>query len=261
MDKQTIGQFGWIVVVSMIIAIILTFATPFGESLADSLIGLVRGQSEQANDAYTNENMKEYSDDMNELFDASASYDAGLYEHNVSNQVFTWEELVSRRYIAISDGGDEKTIVLEKNDLTKKLNGDVIINDNITNISSSTFSDCSLINAIRLGSQTKTVGSNAFANCEKLERFVGNNSLGAIPTNMFLNCSSLKSISFSHSVKSIASNAFSGCSNLKTIDFYGMKSEFKTLINSSSLSSNDKSVLKKVTITCNDGKVKGSELF
>ena len=55
MDKQTIIQYSWILIVSMIIVTLMAFATPLGEAFGESVVNLVAKQTQQLGNAYTEE--------------------------------------------------------------------------------------------------------------------------------------------------------------------------------------------------------------
>ena len=102
MDKVTLGQYGWIIVVALVLTALFVLATPLGTSVADSVITLIRGTAIFSNEAYSDESIKEQSDYMNDLFDYSESLQPGLYMHkDAATLALTWEEYVENSYISI----------------------------------------------------------------------------------------------------------------------------------------------------------------
>ena len=43
MDKETLSHYGWVVIVVLIAAVMIAFATPFGTYVGDSVVETVRG--------------------------------------------------------------------------------------------------------------------------------------------------------------------------------------------------------------------------
>ena len=43
MDKETFSSYGWIVITVIVIAIMISFATPFGQFIVDAVKGVLEG--------------------------------------------------------------------------------------------------------------------------------------------------------------------------------------------------------------------------
>ena len=51
MDKETFSSYGWIVITVIVIAIMIAFATPFGEFIRDAVQGILDNFQGTANEA------------------------------------------------------------------------------------------------------------------------------------------------------------------------------------------------------------------
>ena len=224
MDKVTLGQYGWIIVVALALTTLFMLATPLGTSFADSIITLIRGTSIFSNEAYSDESIKEQTDYMNDLFDYSDSLQPGLYMHNdPATQVFTWKEYVENSYISINAKGE--TVAKSK---TSKTNGDLIMGDDVIAIGGSTFSNSPSLYLVRLGVATKVVKYSAFSDCVNLRTFRSNKHLTTIEANVFKNNYNLQNVFLKDELVSIGHDAFSGCYKLKQINYSGTDRTCKT---------------------------------
>ena len=54
MDKETFSSYGWIVITVIVIAIMIAFATPFGEFIVDAVKTVLNDFQGEASDALSN---------------------------------------------------------------------------------------------------------------------------------------------------------------------------------------------------------------
>lgn len=94
----------------------------------------------------------------------------------------------------------------------------VVIDDGITTIGESAFTNCVGIKSLRIPSTVTTVGESAFQGCTNLIGVSLGNGLTNIPANMFQSCVKIKSITIPDSVTSIGESAFQSCENLTNIE-------------------------------------------
>ena len=106
----------------------------------------------------------------------------------------------------------------------------VEIPSHITIIGDYAFKDCSSIESITIPSSVTSIGSYAFSGCRSLTTvtFGENSQLESIGSYAFYDCSSLTSITIPSSVTSIGSYAFSGCRSLTTVTF-GENSQLESI--------------------------------
>ncbi|WP_308618923.1 leucine-rich repeat protein [uncultured Eubacterium sp.] len=103
----------------------------------------------------------------------------------------------------------------------------VTIEDGITSISHSAFSNCSSLKTITIPNSVTYIEDSAFSNCSNLIDITIPEGVTTIGTYAFSNCSSLKTITIPNSVTYIGSDAFYGCDSLETVYFEGYKAKWK----------------------------------
>lgn len=101
------------------------------------------------------------------------------------------------------------------------LNGEPVINliipDNVTQISSYAFYNCSSLTTVTIPSSVKSIGGFAFYGCNSLTAVTIPDGITSIGNSMFYNCTSLTAVTIPNSITSIGSNAFYGCNNLNSV--------------------------------------------
>ncbi len=66
MDKQTLSNYGWLVIVTLILAVMLALATPFGEYVGNGVVSVVNGFIGSSNQAMDDDNIGSMSNIWNE---------------------------------------------------------------------------------------------------------------------------------------------------------------------------------------------------
>ena len=93
----------------------------------------------------------------------------------------------------------------------------VTIEDGITKIGMSIFSDCTALESVSIPSSVTSIGDRAFEYCTSLESITIPDSVTSIGANAFEYCTSLESITIPDSVTSIGDTAFEYCTSLESI--------------------------------------------
>ena len=93
----------------------------------------------------------------------------------------------------------------------------IIIDDGVTTIGWSAFSDCRSLTSVTIPNSVTTIGNNAFNGCSSLTSVTIPNSVTTIREYTFDNCSSLTSVTIPNSVTTIGGWAFSICSSLTSV--------------------------------------------
>ena len=94
----------------------------------------------------------------------------------------------------------------------------VIIDDGVTTIGNSAFSECKSLTSINIPNSVKTIGDYAFSMCTALTSINIPNSVKTIRNSAFSYCTALTSINIPNSVRTIRMNAFSYCTALTSIN-------------------------------------------
>lgn len=105
----------------------------------------------------------------------------------------------------------------------------VNIEDGITSISRSAFSNCSSLKTITIPNSVTYIGDSAFSNCSSLIDVTIPEGITLIENRTFFNCSSLKTITIQNSVTRIGYDAFYGCDSLETVYFEGYKAKWNKI--------------------------------
>ncbi len=245
MDKESITQYAWIIIAVLVFAALVVFATPIGEDFSVSFISLIKGQQKEVNSVYSEDSIKEQTEYMEQLFDATDTLQAGLYVHGDSTQyTHTWAELKYYDIILVSDN---KITGTNNKD---KLSGDLILDENITEIQTNSFHQCNNLILVRLGLRVNKINTYAFDSCQNLQTFIASEGLRIIDSYAFSYCDNLKNVYLNRDIYSIGDSVFSGCDNLKVVYYDGTMSEWNDVIKDTAF--DDSSVEK---IICTDGEI------
>ena len=160
---------------------------------------------------------------------AQYTIDAGLYDPDTNELVYSWGELISNNMISVDNGvlmGNDPTMAgrLVIANTVSSIGAEAFKNyDNLTSvllsssvktIGESAFEDSDLT-AVALGGGVETIGSRAFADCCNLSGTLAiPNSVITIENNAFFCCCSLENLKLGNSVQTIGSYAFASCCNL-----------------------------------------------
>ena len=76
MDKQTLSNYGWLVIVTLILAVMLALATPFGTYVGDAVVSVANGYVGASNNAMDDDNISSLEQQWNEkLMSNDGKYD------------------------------------------------------------------------------------------------------------------------------------------------------------------------------------------
>ena len=59
MDRNTLSRYGWIIIVTLVLAVMMAFATPFGTYVGDGVVSVANGIVGTSNDATAEENISQ----------------------------------------------------------------------------------------------------------------------------------------------------------------------------------------------------------
>ena len=99
----------------------------------------------------------------------------------------------------------------------KKVEGDLVIPNNVTSIGEYAFRGCSGLTSVTIPDSVTSIGERAFYNCDGLTDVTIGNGVTSVGKYAFYNCSGLTSVTIGNGVTSIGSEAFYGCSSLESI--------------------------------------------
>ena len=81
MDKQTLSNYGWLVIVTLILAVMLALATPCGTYVGDAVVSVANGFVGTSNEAIDEDNIAINQDKWEDKFDYNG---LSNYNHNAS---------------------------------------------------------------------------------------------------------------------------------------------------------------------------------
>ena len=132
--------------------------------------------------------------------------------------------MISDQYIVITTDG-----LAYNGENTKNIIGDYVMQDEIKEIATNTFANCSGLTLVRLGSNTVKIGTSSFQNCKKLKTFISCENLETINASAFEGCSSLRLVYLNKGLKTISGKAFASCPELTMIKFRGTMEEWNAI--------------------------------
>ena len=213
MDKNLTNTFGWIVVASLVVIVIIALATPFGDYIGTSFIDYAtagKQLGDNANNSFQDQ-QNEYNKDMNE--GSFATYiESGLYNpsskyntneaYDADHEILTnnWDKLIIGEYIMFDNASIKSgDAALDSN----KFFGDLVIDNSILTIKDNGFKDCTGLTSVYFKNITQ-IGKNAFQGCKNIKSIY-------ISTNQLI----------------VNDEAFKDCKRLKDSYFNGPREQFK----------------------------------
>ena len=196
MDRNTLSRYGWIIIVTLVLAVMMAFATPFGKFAGQSFLGITDSYIETGEKAVSEENIQK-NEDMwnNEIASLQGHTNYTTQEIANSDNMFFIGATKPEYVIAIFNE-DFTSVTITKN--TSSSDGKVMSWNPGTGMSPMQQHADTLTSAtIKEG--VKNVGQVA-ADC------------GA-----FYNCTNLKTVRFMKGIENIEQDAFAKCSSLEEV--------------------------------------------
>ena len=249
MDKETLSNYGWIVILVLILAVLLALATPFGNFIADGFKAAYIGFFQTGENAL---GIVIPGSDNEEIDTNTQTFVPGLYQtgtitkyqsgEDVSALLITpWDELVSNDVIHVDNGivYTNVDIYSGANSSSDTLAGDLLMptdgtikrlgNFDMENLTGNMgFAMCTKLTGVLIPQSVKNVDGYAFYNCSSLSNVDIPNQVTVIGEGAFAYCASLTNIVIPDSVETIEAAAFNSCANLKTV-YFGTESRLKII--------------------------------
>ena len=134
-----------------------------------------------------------------------------VYEEQLKETAKLVEQLKSQTVTTV---GDFK--ISADNTLVKYIgkNPDVIVPNNVKEIGTNAFSNCTFLKSIILPKGLKAIGDGAFFKCTSLKNINIPDGVKTISYNAFRSCTALEDITFTNAIEEIGDGAFCDCENL-----------------------------------------------
>lgn len=110
MDKKTISHYGWVIVVSLVIAVMLAFATPFGEYIGNGVVSIAQGMVGTNSEAVKEENVENLKDKFSGILNDCThenTHLVGVKETTCEKDGYTGD-LVCKDCLAVLEEGQKQ---------------------------------------------------------------------------------------------------------------------------------------------------------
>ena len=245
MDKNTLSQYGWVVIVIIILVLMIALASPFGHYIEESAMNTLMAFGEKSNV----ENLLNESDDG--LVEGGGIIQGGGIISGGSAELVpmgpTMEQLggtsdpyvfeigaTQANYVIGKFNNDYTELTIYKNGIdsdgkmrtwpptgsafpSKPELTSVIIKDGVTSIGLGAFERCSNLKTVIIPDSVTTIDNWSFASCDSLTNITIPGGVSTIQLYTFSCCTGLTNVVISNGVTTIQSNAFSGCKNITNI--------------------------------------------
>ena len=222
MDKQTLSHYGWIIIVVLLLAVMLAFATPFGKYIGRGVSNIAMAMGIANDNAVKEENIGQLEDEWDKYLNASAG-SATFNQHLLIPGCHVGAQ--QHEESCFVQGGE----VLSWDDLKKDENGDKYgyyasrISD--TEIGEQAFYNCRLTTLV-IKDGVKILGSLSCVS-KTLETVVIPNTVTEIRLNAFA-FAPLKNCTIPKSVTTLGVGIFA-FSSVETIKYEGTMIEWNAI--------------------------------
>lgn len=229
MDKETLSNYGWIVICVLVLAVMIALATPFGTFVADAVKSTTQGlfdvnQSALNSTGLINIDRQEFDfcDHDYEVTTTANCTTAGTTTHTCKLCGKSYSEEVPAGHI-FDNASDLNCNVCNATFTSYKFSP----SDYDTKMGTTTLTDSHIDIPETFeynGRKYKVVALDdygAFRKCTNLKSVTIPKSVSTIYTYTFNGCPTIERIVIPNSVKSIGGYAFNGCTSLQTIMFDG----------------------------------------
>lgn len=230
MDKETLSNYGWIVVLVLILAIMLALASPFGMFVSDAIKNTTQGLFDVNSSALNTVGIN--PDDLS--FNGSSNITYYTIEEIEADEHLYAIGKTKPEYVVATFNDDYTEVIITKNGddsdgyikdsafyehYNKPLFPDlktVIIKEGILNIGQSSFRMSSNLSKIVFPNSLTVIDEYAFLGTAISDLTIGQ-EVTEIKDFAFNNCSRLKTLHIKSNVKTIGREAFKSCKNLSKV--------------------------------------------
>lgn len=246
MEKNSLMEYGWAIIIVIVLIILIGLASPYSEYLFNSTSGLFTVFSKTSNKTIMTDNfaggdpitkISNYS--KAEIDSSPFLYPIGkndpyyvvvAFDENYTSAVITKNGKNSDGYMM----GWNYNATEESKYSPMRQHADtlisVTINNDVKNVGQSAFLKCSELQSITFGENMISLDYASFMQCDSLESVELPKTLKDIGYMVFRQCSNLTSVKMGDNVTNIGNYAFFSCEKLKEIN---LSKSLLTLGNSS----------------------------
>ncbi len=232
MDKETLSNYGWIVICVLVLVVMLAFASAFGTFVSDAVWSATNGLfdvNQNVIDTFVSDGLPKDTDTLiyrESSLDLNITYKSFMVRASTREQMGYTDD-VEHYVIPVAFKYENEwykvtSIVGSNYDGTGAFENctnlkSVIWPTTIKNINYDVFNGCINLTSITIPDSVTSVGNNAFKNCTSLTSITIPDSVTSIEKQTFDGCTNLASITLGNSITSIGEDAFKECTNLTSI--------------------------------------------
>lgn len=236
MDKNTLSEYGWAIIIIIVLIILLGLSLPYSEYVFNTNNQLSESLSNVSNSIFTKDNF--YGDDhlntnyvtnytaeeidANELLipigRTNPYYVVVAFDKNYTEAVITKNGSASDGYMrSWNYNATDESLYSPMRQHADTLKT-VIINDGVKNSGEAAFLRCTELEIMEFGKDIESLGYATAMSCKKLENITIPDKVTTIAPLAFRDCSNLKSVRMNNNITHIYNYAFFACTNLIDIN-------------------------------------------
>ena len=289
MDKNTLSNYGWIVIAVLVLSVMIALATPFGGYIKKATISTVEGLFATEEKALNVMGLSALGDGNGKVQLPSESetiaYETlGNFEHKAPNGaieshdteegicskcgetvlapgmytkdnvlIYTWQQLLDDEYVVYDESTGLYAYLLTENEYNNEnyYLWKLVIPHSITTIEPGAFLNCANLVSFIAPNNISNIPNEIFKECENMTSIIIPDSVISIGRRAFSGCTNLSSVTINNAVESFGMFAFQNCSNLHTIIYKGTAEQWNSIQFGTSWNIN----CPEITIHCTDGDI------
>ena len=255
MDKQTLSNYGWLVIVTLILAVMLALATPFGTYVGDAVVSVANGFVGASDAAIDEDNIAVNEDKWDSKFDYSSFDKNSKVGATFSDgTTLTWDELQLEKNgtkYGYNASAIDDTSIGDNAFYNCDYLISITIPDSVTNVYCAAFDCCDNLTSVTIPNGLTNIDVGTFSSCTSLTSIKLTNDVAIIQSYAFSGCTLLTGITIPNSVTEIGEESFSNCNSLTNITYTGTKAQWSAITFSDYWNAS----CPEITVTCTDGTI------
>ena len=231
MDKSTLSNYGWIVIVTLVLAVMLALATPFGTYVGKGASNVIKTFVQSSDKAIDEDSIDTQSQNWDDyLYDNTKTnytieeieQDPSLYAIGKNKPEYVVAKLNEDRTVVniTANGTNSDGIMMDWPDgdspfLEITTIETVYVRKYVKNIGAVAFTELPELTTVIFTESLDTIGELAFAYCDKLTEIKFPSTLRTIENEAFFWCKKLTKVTFNNGLQTIGNSTFASCSSLK----------------------------------------------
>ena len=225
MDKSTLSNYGWIVIVTLVLAVMLAIATPFGSFVARGVSNVIKYYKTATGDVFSASYMSGKQSEWEEYLNNDGSLTVGIgktkseYVIAVFNKDHT--KVTIKKNGENSDGLMKDFSIVEPVDRElsqyRETLKEVIVEEGVVSIGKNAFNGFNKLTTLKLPNGLKIIDFSAFNGCDKLAGLKLPETIEYLGDYAFYTCRATTEVDIPATVNYIGSAAFGDLRNCPAI--------------------------------------------